>query len=812
MAITARTYYCGRSGGVKKLVNLTGSWSDVSLGTHGIPSAAFGDLFDIEVSPTNGDHVIAVGAGFCDEVHPSWYGIAVSTDGGTTWNVPNGTYKNIFLAGTCAYTWVEVTIVDNNTIYVCGINDPLSNQPLVAKSTDGGLTFNLCSALPGLFAGMDATSIHFCNTTTGVVGLNDYIVKTIDGGTTWTILNGGNTISSTVSPSVPLGQITGIHINNYGVNNINAVTQTRGFYSVLDGSATGDWVLDNPFGDNLVGVSGQSGVHMAWLQDPFSTGSYYYMTGIGGLRMYTAVPLVGSSWNVGSLGGFMGTADTVAAHFFKTVTVGGAAHGFYSKSNNLMYNTNGFSSSIVDETLSDTSPFGISAVWTYYLETPDVTCFLLTDCSNPSNTIITNTDLTSYAGQIIKIAGHTECWIISTTIDCTSTVPVTVTGNYVDCPTCLTPPPACYLLTKCGTSTTIITSTNVSALIGQVIRIAEQPGCWEVTGIASTCTGSIMVTITSTWANCVACTCTPYQLTDCRGIHSPLTYGFSYLDTDTLAAHVGHVIQISSYPGDCWLVSTYPPPCGAGPLLDTITASYTDCTSCTQTCYLLTDCNGIASPIITSTDVSSHIGQVITIVGSTTCWTVSLAGTGSTCSSAVPVTVATSFANCSDCLRICYTLTDCTNPSHHIITDTNVSAYVGSVVTISEAIGCYTVGPPSGACTGHISVTVLTSFASCLLCLPPPPPPILPLELNPRKITPGYESPGCSDEYTESLYTNYCNAVYDDMMIKRYGITMCCNQPIDKWYIKFRLLQLKIMKDPNFCPDPDDNCLPCNCQ
>jgi len=77
------------------------------------------------------------------------------------------------------------------------------------------------------------------------------------------------------------------------------------------------------------------------------------------------------------------------------------------------------------------------------------------------------------------------------------------------------------------------------------------------------------------------------------------------------------------------------------------------------------------------------------------------------------------FANCSDCEPICYALIDCTGAKAEIHTNDNLAAHLGNIVTISgEGSTCWQVVTLSPPCASVVSVTVLTSSASCYACSP----------------------------------------------------------------------------------------------
>lgn len=288
-----------------------------------------------------------------------------------------------------------------------------------------------------------------------------------------------------------------------------------------------------------------------------------------------------------------------------------------------------------------------------------------------------------------------------------------------------------------------------------------------------------------------------FILTDCQ---NP---SITYVTSTDLSLYLNNVITVSEYQG-CFTVSQTDCPQGVPPPPTvTVTSSHADCPSCLPQCYMLTDCQGQVANILTNTNLSIYVGGVINIVGSSTCWQVSLA---QGCQGSVPVTVSNSFADCTACLPVCYLLANCENPADIKITNTNLSAYLGQVIKIDGCPDtCWTVNLASN-CDGAVPVTIEAPYVDCDTCLNIQPPP--PVELRPRMIKPGYTTPGCDPEYTERINCTFSNAAYDQMLITRYGITMCCNEPIEKWDIKKQLLDLRAIYDPDLCKNTFETCCP----
>lgn len=564
MPFQAKTYTCGDTGGVRKLVNLAPPWIDISLPANGIPNGAQSLLLDIEVDPNNGDKVFTVGEGYCSSTAVNWYGIAVTSNAGALWTVPGGNYQNVVNNLQCYHKWIEVCVVDSSNIFVCGIVDPVTRKGTVCKSTDGGATFNMCGPLPALVDNMDVTSIYFITPLIGVVGLNDYICKTTDGGATWLVGNGG--VSFTAS-NYPMGPITGIFLSA-AEDNILAVALSKVLRAADPAPNAG--MINGSWGPT-VQANNNSFVHLTAFND-----QEIFVSGLKDSIVHT--PNGGGQWNACPYalpGGLPSSGPSrIAAHFYKLNVQN--FEGFFSGNANI-YNTLAGECVPPSPTPNDElSPYGIQAVWTWYQEGSPPTCYLLTECTT-GNTIITNTDLSAAVGQVISIPGVQGCWQVSTYSDCSNSSPITIGTIYGDCDECY---PDCFTLTDCTV-------------------------------------GQVQITINTS--------------------------------TD-LSAYLGSVIQLSDYPGACWVVSKSFTCDGALPLTGTVTAQFADCLSCQAKCYKLVDCIGLNPDVVTSTDLSAYIGKIIKIKGCPdTCWTVLLSDT---CTGSSAISFDAYYDTCAACAAV----------------------------------------------------------------------------------------------------------------------------------------------------------------
>jgi len=181
-----------------------------------------------------------------------------------------------------------------------------------------------------------------------------------------------------------------------------------------------------------------------------------------------------------------------------------------------------------------------------------------------------------------------------------------------------------------------------------------------------------------------------------------------------------------------------------------------------------------------------------------------------------PGTFSTQYSSCEACDPHCYLLTDCAGVEEPLLVSNNFSQYVGSIVKLQNCNDTCWLVEEAETCDNAVCVPqVIADFTTCEECLPP----VIPIpkeELRPRAVKPGYNTPGCSPEYTEKINCTFAEAVYDQMVKVRYGITICCDLDIEQLDIKKQLLDLRSIFDPGLCGDSSvcSTCscnTPCNC-
>jgi hypothetical protein len=349
--------------------------------------------------------------------------------------------------------------------------------------------------------------------------------------------------------------------------------------------------------------------------------------------------------------------------------------------------------------------------------------------------------------------------------------------------------PGCYVLTDCtGTLDPIIT-TNQSvaayASTGQSIQIEGYDTCWTVVQSEDQfCDCAINVNLLFVYTNCPDCL-TPkgYKLTEC-------TTGDVIYTTTDLSSYLEVGITLNIDCGGCWSVEelTIPPPSDQ-PV--TVLASFTDCTTCNSVFYTLIKCGDSTDRIYTVTDLSTLVGQVITLQFCPgECWQVIEGG-----EEGGIVLPENSYDTCSECMLANNTC-QCQTVTNNVGAGRRFNYYDCSGVLRSTpqlALGETTAKTCILSFTNANPADV-TNYGNCIDDECPP----VPSPLLYRAVTPGYGVGTCSTEYYETVECNFSEWMYKDVLAERYGIANCCPDELMKWEIKHEMLMLEILINPRY--------------
>tara|TARA_R110002153_G_scaffold116125_3_gene259747 strand:+ start:5045 stop:7000 length:1956 start_codon:yes stop_codon:yes gene_type:complete len=260
-------------------------------------------------------------------------------------------------------------------------------------------------------------------------------------------------------------------------------------------------------------------------------------------------------------------------------------------------------------------------------------------------------------------------------------------------------------------------------------------------------------------------------------------------------------------------------PCPGTELTDiTIVIDYqTDnCNICVP-CFELTNCADNTETLIIKWSDGNDPLESITIYvfdfDTTKCWTAE--PLIPPCDSAIeygPSNIVEEFEDCDDCLKPCYTIKDCINESIVYSDTTNLSGYVGQIISWNNGVEDKCGFVEKYICRENpqpvSEIVVLDCFFNCEDCLPKPEPVIPAFDLIPRIVKPGYDTPACTPSYYDKVKCNWSEAVYQHMASIRFGIEFCCEPDLQKWTIKNEILDIENTKYPDIdcdkaCSDPE---------
>lgn len=370
-----------------------------------------------------------------------------------------------------------------------------------------------------------------------------------------------------------------------------------------------------------------------------------------------------------------------------------------------------------------------------------------------------------------------------------------------------------YQITNCSNETeTYCTTSNLAAYINNlipdpidwpVIQVTEFPDkCFFVEQI-ETCVDPIPVNVTTTFTGCVSCqqtVVTYYELVDCNNPQVII-----YTSTD-LSEYIGQYITLAEYGDVCFYVSIAQ---GLVPsdIPVTLTSHYASCEVCSTQKYLLQDCTDTLPDVITITDLSAYVGQIIVLeTCPDVCWSVE----ETDLSGNTEVTVINTFNTCEDCttppVTQCVSFTNKSGKEQEAL----VTGPDGISVVLSVLPG--TTSPKGCYLSWDIGTSLLTPvvYGNCVdnVCPEVPQPK--------RKVTPGYDTPACTPEYYEKVECNFSEWMYKDVLEQRYGISNCCPEELMKWEIKHEMLMLDSLVNPDYTCQPPIDCgcpqpTTCNC-
>jgi rRNA maturation protein Nop10 len=436
-------------------------------------------------------------------------------------------------------------------------------------------------------------------------------------------------------------------------------------------------------------------------------------------------------------------------------------------------------------------------------------CFKLIDCLDDTNILYSNSySLLPYAinTEVVKIAGHTECWTVELTQDeCDCATDVIVVTSSVDCEACKTL--IAYKLTSCDNPFTVqYTYDDLSDFVGQTVL--TDCGCFIVELINYAPPSVQTIVILTAFDNCADCKRPYYKLSDCNTENEIYTFS-------DLSDHVGSVVKIANC-DECWTVTETDIPINPG--IVTVISSHIDCITCVTTApcicsnvrndnaiaytYDYIDCYGDTQSVTVQPGETSPKICLIKWLEPEGCnCLVQTTTVGSSVTSVIKV-ASGSLINHKQSWYNNTTLYIYYNGTQWIMNDTQGNPQYYLAPSKSDC--------PAGIWRPFSSIPEVTptviSTVSCQsfyqffgdcnngVC----PAPIYPK----RGIKPGYNTPACSAEKYEEISCKSAQILYREVLTLRYGISNCCPENDEYWLIKKELIDLAALYNPDFPCSP----------
>lgn len=327
-------------------------------------------------------------------------------------------------------------------------------------------------------------------------------------------------------------------------------------------------------------------------------------------------------------------------------------------------------------------------------------CYTLYNCDGES--FNTTVDLSAY----------TNTWITITEFDGDITGPWLVVENTGECENAVDTIAFEDTTTPCQSKCYEVTGEGEVTYVNETYNLVTEYSPLKFCSyIYPTVSEGIVVTING---NCVNDECPElcYTLENCdteETIHSNTQSLEQYFLTTS-------VVTLNGYEG-CWTILNNTGDCECSVPVTVLTAFET-CQECLPViAYQFTNCENPSLVLYSSDDYSGVVGLSVLLDCGNTCFTVTQIDFVPPVES--PITILTTYDNCTDCLRRYYKLDDCLGIATDVYTYTNLSAYVGDVIKLKDCDTCWQVTSieflPDNF-TADI-VTFESTYADCTACL-----------------------------------------------------------------------------------------------
>lgn len=762
--MATKTYVVGTSNKVLRLDDHTGPWIDVS------PAISNPDVtwYDVMTDPNDPDKVTIVGT-FLD----NGTGILVSTDAGQTWSNPGGNWA-------VAKTWYDVWYASDSVIWVVG------DTGFVVKSIDGGVTFNTVTQIPFLSAPFTAVAPRFTTTinaidanTAIVAGASaaDYLVggagspdtfvwKTIDGGFSWTLMNGG--VSLPPAGGSAVGSPEGSWINPSDPTEM-LISTSYGQYRSLDAGNTFTLKVDLPT---------RSGRHLTWYPNYAPT----VFRHVGGPFVHVLESNdSGETWSTER------SNESIiirGAHFYSVNS------GYYTAGHQIFSTSDGAVTGALSYTEADPDNT-FYAVWT--TEKVNTPCYLFESCDGEISLAWSDPVLAQYTSGVVELTfnfgnPYTVCGTVTEIIEgpvCDDAAPVFDSlvysfgsETYQTCEDCLTPDSdtRCYNLISCNDDCPDVRyaiSSELAPYVGQYVSLNGDLSCrYLVEATRQAYFNSLQTSDLSDPGSQFQLGIENWTIE----INSVIVDGTEYITSP----YVPYVLTNANYA----VVECTDLVCNSVPVNTT-----ENCISNVPAYYNQVFANHNVPLLAQCADPAYNCGGTVDVVkiqyneGST--FTIT----------------ATFTSNLGATYQVVYQ-----------VASGNVSQLIFYITPGSDPLVFDTCNNAT-ACSGkELQVTSVDAFDNC--DFPTAPETGEACEITPRIGEPGFSAKNCDPKKIIAVKTKFAESVYALFKRMRYGIDTCCEFDLDKADVKNMLVDFGFIYDPDLCvietPVVDCCLQPCN--
>lgn len=301
----------------------------------------------------------------------------------------------------------------------------------------------------------------------------------------------------------------------------------------------------------------------------------------------------------------------------------------------------------------------------------------------------------------------------------------------------------------------------------------------------------------------------PFQI--CAYTTNPSDLGF---DTSDCESYISSIRDVSYciepvFIGDfinCWLVVHDTQANPEFPVL-AVTEFFDNCDECLTTknippCIQATNCITGTVLYLTSTPLlESYIGSVIKVEFDNLeiCYAISSTEICPPEITLLPGIIIDCYSECIDCLPKC-TCTRARNKSPEPIRLIYVDCDNEEQETV-EIVGAGKLSKKYCVQSWKSEDIEIITFGDCINDLCPE------IPLPKRVVTPGYNTPICTPAQYERIVCRYAEIKYKETLTKRYGIEDCCDDESLVNDIKYELIHLQMLNDPDYvCVENPKSC------